>query len=290
MNKSVLITGASGRIGRHATQAFAAAGWQVQIFQRGTDLVEAAKGTSVIVNGMNPPNYKNWATLLPQITKQHIKAAQASGARVILPGNVYNFGADQSGLWDEQTPQKPCSRKGQIRVDAEQAYKDSGVACLVLRAGNFIDPEGRDDVLSALHLSRLSRGKILSPGSTQVRQAWCYLPDWARAAERLVVQDLDTFEDIPFAGHTASVADLQREIEASSGRMVSVARFPWWAVRLASPIWPFGRELLEMRYLWDLDHALSDRRLKTRLPEYQATPLQKVIAEKWALHFEEPKQ
>ncbi|NHW17344.1 NAD-dependent epimerase/dehydratase family protein, partial [Escherichia coli] len=85
MTKTVLITGASGKIGRHAHAAFSKAGWQVRTFNRATDtLSQSAMGTDVIVNGFNPPNYKNWDTEIPRITREVIEAAKQSGATVIV--------------------------------------------------------------------------------------------------------------------------------------------------------------------------------------------------------------
>jgi nucleoside-diphosphate-sugar epimerase len=153
MTKTVLITGASGKVGQHAGRVFAQRGWTVRQYRRGTDMTEAALGCEVIVNGMNPPDYHNWAEEIPRITRLHIAAARASGARVVIPGNVYNYGDDASGLWSAQTPQRACSRKGRIRVEMEQAYRESGVRVLVLRAGNFIDPERADHAHRQLHRS-----------------------------------------------------------------------------------------------------------------------------------------
>lgn len=92
----VLVAGASGLFGARAAQAFQAAGWQVRRYQRGTDMNEAAMGADVIVNALNPPMYHDWAGLIPQITAQVLAAARASGATVIVPGNVYPYG-DQPG-------------------------------------------------------------------------------------------------------------------------------------------------------------------------------------------------
>src|SRR5690554_4114169 len=130
MTGTVLVLGANGKIGHHAALAFQAAGWQVRRYARGSDMTAAAMGADVIVNGLNPPNYHNWARLIPQITAQVIAAARASGATVILPGNVYNFGAI-GGVWSEDTPHRPVSRKGHIREEMEAAYRASGVQVIV---------------------------------------------------------------------------------------------------------------------------------------------------------------
>ena len=72
MTKTVLITGASGKIGTHTARAFERAGWTIKRFQRGTNMAQAAQDADVIVNGMNPANYYNWAQTIPEITKAHI--------------------------------------------------------------------------------------------------------------------------------------------------------------------------------------------------------------------------
>ena len=118
MTQTVLILGGKGKIGAHAASAFWNAGWQVRMYDRGTDMAQAAIGADVIVNGLNPPNYHNWDKLIPQITAQVIAAAQASGATVIIPGNVYNF-EGLGGEWSEHTPQRPTTRKGKIRAQKD---------------------------------------------------------------------------------------------------------------------------------------------------------------------------
>lgn len=279
MTGTVLILGASGKIGKHSARAFAAAGWTVRRFDRQSqDMTEAAKGCDVIVNGLNPPNYHDWATIIPRITGQVIEAARVSGATVLLPGNVYHFG-DRPGIWSETSPAKPVSRKGQIRLKMEQDYAASGVQTIILRAGNFIDPDGQGCVMSTVYLRSIEQGKITLPGPADTRQAMCYLPDWARAAVALAEmrQDLPGFVDVPFAGHTLTALELKSGIEKLRGRDIRFVRFPWWLFRLTGPIWELARELTEMRYLWNTDHALSGERLKQLLPEFETTPIDEVL-------------
>lgn len=278
MTGTVLILGGNGKIGHHCAKVFAAAGWAVRRYRRGTDMVQAAKGADVIVNGLNPPNYHNWAKLIPAITAQVIAAAKANGATVILPGNVYNFG-DAGGLWSEATPQRPVSRKGQIRKEMEARYRDSGVQTIVLRAGNFIDPDGTDDIMRLFVLRGIAKGRITLGGGANVMQAWCYVPDWARAALMLAERrdSLARFEDIPFPGHSFAIADLQRRLEAHLGYPLVQRRFPWGLMRLAAPFWELARELGEMRYLWDTPHRLSAAKFERLLPDFVPTPLDQVM-------------
>ncbi len=279
MTQRVLILGASGKVGRHSRRAFAAAGWDVRLFDRANDdLTRAAQGCDVIVNGMNPPNYHNWKGILPEITKMVISAAQDTQATVILPGNVYHFG-DQGGLWSEMTIPNPVSRKGEIRLAMERVYAASGVQTIVLRAGNFIDPDHRNCVMSLLYLRNLERNKITLPGPPDTRQAMCFLPDWAEAAVALaeIRDQLGLFEDLPFGGHTLTAHDIKNGLEQILKRDLEFVRVPWWLFTLTAPVWEMAREMNEMRYLWNTDHALSNARLSQLLPELEATPLEEVL-------------
>ncbi|UOA29489.1 NAD-dependent epimerase/dehydratase family protein [Pseudosulfitobacter sp. DSM 107133] len=279
MTKTVLILGGSGRIGRHSTEAFKKAGWEVRQFDRKKDdMTQAATGCDVIVNGLNPPNYHNWEEIIPKITKQVLAAARHSGATIILPGNVYHFGS-KGGLWSEHTTPNPVSRKGQIRLEMERAYAESGVQTIILRAGNFVDPERQGCIMSEIYLRDIKHDKVTLPGPKTTRQAMCYLPDWGRACVELAEKrhELGQFEDIPFPGHTLSAADIKAELERITGRNLKYSKFPWWVFKVTGPFWELARELGEMRYLWETDHALSGERFKAVLPDFRDTGLEDVM-------------
>lgn len=279
MTGRILVLGASGKIGRHSARAFEAAGWDVRRYDRNeNNLMEAAQNCDVIVNGFNPPNYHDWKTTIPHITQQVIAAARAAKATVILPGNVYHFG-DQAGVWSESTQPNPVSRKGEIRLAMEREYEASGVRTIVLRAGNFIDPDGQDCPMSMIYLRSIKSNKITTPGPIATRQAMCFLPDWSHAAVALAEkrQALSHFEDIPFAGHTLTALDIKIGLERILKRELTFTQFPWWLFTLSAPVWELAREMNEMRYLWSVDHELSGKRLKEHLQNFEITPLDEVL-------------
>lgn len=280
MVQTVLILGASGKIGRHAAAAFGQAGWNVRLYDRPRgDMTAQAQGAQVIVNGLNPPAYHAWDRLIPEITEQVITAAKASGATVIIPGNVYNFG-DQPGEWGPDTPHRPVARKGHIRETMERRFEASGVQTIVLRGGDFISgtPTG-DDVMGALYLRAFTKGRITAPADPDTMHAFCYLPDWAKAARLLAEKraDLPAFTELTIGGANFTVNEIKTGLEALTGTPLKVTRFPWWALTLAAPFWELARELREMRYLYDTPHSLSDTALRAMLPEFVPTPREAVL-------------
>ena len=278
MTKTVLILGVSGKIGRHSSEAFSRAGWNVRAYDRQAgNMTAQAKGADVIVNGLNPPKYHDWEHQIPAITRSVINAARHSGATVIIPGNVYNIG-DRGGEWSETTPHHPSTKKGRIREEMERTYEASGVRTVILRAGNFIDPNHQEDVMSLLLLRDIQRGNITVAGNARTLQAYCYLPDWAHATVGLAeIRDaLASFEDIPFPGHSFTAEDLREFLSTELGRALSLKAFPWWFFTLLGPFWELAREMLEMRYLWSTSHSLSGKKLERLLPDFRPTPLEEV--------------
>ncbi|MDB5664493.1 epimerase [Cypionkella sp.] len=274
----VLVAGASGLFGSHTAKAFAAAGWEVRRYQRGTDMVQAAQGADVIVNAMNPPMYHDWARLVPEITAQAIAAARASGATLIVPGSVYNYGT-RARPWGPSTPQKPNTRKGAVRVQMEAEYRASGLPVILLRGGDFIDAAGKTQGMG-IALRSLAKRKIVAFGDPNVPRAYAYLPDMARAAVALaeIRGSLTRFADIPFAGLTFTMQELADSFQQQTGQSFRLGRFPWWILGLAAPFWELAREMREMRYLYDLPHCLDGTTLKSVLPHFQVTELAEVAA------------
>lgn len=283
MEQTALILGASGLFGSRAAEAFAHAGWRVRRYQRGSDMARAAMGAQVIVNGLNPPNYHDWTNLIPKITSEVIAAARASGATVIVPGNVYVY-ANQPGPWGPDTPHRPTTRKGAVRATMEAAYERASragdIRVIILRGGDFIDPAAPASIMRMVVLKGLARGKITAMGVPDAARAYAYLPDMARVAVALADRraDLPAFADIPYAGLNFATSDLAAEISRQTGRPIKITRFPWWIMRLSAPFWELARELTEMRYLYSLPHGLDPAPLARLLPDLAATPFAEVVA------------
>ncbi|MEL6521256.1 MAG: epimerase, partial [Pseudomonadota bacterium] len=201
MEKTVLILGANGRFGRHAHIAFHDAGWRVRCFERGRDsLWDAAWGADVIVNGWNPA-YTDWARDIPGQTRELIEVSEATGAQVILAGNVYPYGA-HDGVMGPGVPHNPVGPLGEIRAEMEAAWQASRARIAILRCGDFIDTEASGNWFDKVLVARLRRGAVTYPGPLDVPHAWAFLPDVGRATVALAEarQSLPRFLDLPFEG------------------------------------------------------------------------------------------
>ncbi|MBB4859360.1 uncharacterized protein (DUF885 family) [Novosphingobium chloroacetimidivorans] len=90
------------------------------------DVAAAAVGCSAIFHGVNPAGYRDWDKLvLPMIDNTIAAARAAGGARVVLPGTIYNFDPIATPLLDEHSPQRPKGEKGNIRRGLERRLEDA---------------------------------------------------------------------------------------------------------------------------------------------------------------------
>ncbi|MBS0454251.1 MAG: NAD(P)H-binding protein [Proteobacteria bacterium] len=201
-NKTVLVLGATGGIGGEVTRQLAGAGWEVRALHRdanpageyrqGTswvrgdamnpgDVAAAARGCSVIVHAVNPPGYQQWAQLVLPMLRSTLAAAQAHGATVVLPGNVYNYGPDAFPVAREDSPQNAQTRKGRIRVEMEKTLKEAtqaGCRAIVVSCGDFFGPRAGNNWFSqALVKPGKPVDKVYLPGRPGVPHQWGYLPD-----------------------------------------------------------------------------------------------------------------
>ncbi|WP_305970161.1 MULTISPECIES: epimerase [unclassified Mameliella] len=280
MTGNVLILGGSGRFGRHAAEAFWNAGWRVTLFDRGQDdLAQAARGVDIIVNGWNPA-YTDWATQVPGLTEQVIAAARASGATVIVPGNVYVFGKDAPEAFDPGVPHAARNPLGRVRIEMEQTYRDAGIPVILLRAGDFLDTAASGNWFDLQMAPSLKKGVLTYPGDPAVPHAWAFLPDMARAAVALAERRemLPRFAEVNFPGYTLTGQDMAGLIGGTLKRQVRVKRMAWWPVRLAALVWPLGAKLVEMRYLWDKPHHLTKDSFDALLPDFRSTPVDDALA------------
>lgn len=253
---------------------------QADVYDRDA-AVRAASGATVVYHCTNAP-YHQWPTQLPLLYRHIAAAAQAAGARLVVLDNVYAVGA--TGTFDEDTPERPCSRKGVLRKEladelrAQHARGD--LAVTIGRASDFFGP-GADNT-TLLHpraIAQLLAGQTVDViGDIDQPHSWSYAPD---VAEGLL--ELGMHPDL--AGQTLHLPVLP----AQTGRSLLTAlaaelkvplrtrRMPGWMMTVAGWFSPLMRELPEMQYQFESPFVMSDTRIRGLLP-IRPTPLEAQIA------------
>jgi nucleoside-diphosphate-sugar epimerase len=297
----ILVLGAGGRLGHTAAAAFRDAGWEVMSLVRpgaakrvpgGTTAIEqdaldqagvarAARGADVVLHALNPP-ITAWPRLALPLAHAAIGAAEAAGATLILPGNLYNYGSPLPAVVDEATPMRPTSRKGRLRILIEDRMAEAaerGLRSIVLRAGDFFG-SGHGSWLDLVIAKDIGRGRLSYPGPIDLVHEWAYLPDLAAALVRLtaVREQLPPFETFGFPGHAITGRELTTAIARASGRGLAVKRMSWWLIHALRALVPLSRELSEIAYLWNEPHRIDGGKLHAVIGAVPHTPLDVAVA------------
>jgi nucleoside-diphosphate-sugar epimerase len=307
--KTALIIGATGSFGGHVAVALIKHGWRVRALARNpkaavaktgermpidwmqgdgmnaADVLAAADGAQVIVHAVNPPGYKNWRGLAVPALEATIAAAEKTGARIVFPGNVYNFAPDAGALIGEDRAQQPVTRKGKIRVEMEEmlrAASRQGASVLIVRAGDYFGPAAPNSGLG--WLTQRSKGRVRSvyaTGPGEVGHDWAYLPDLAETTARLLdrADQLAAFDVFHFRGHWLDRAD---EMAKGLRRVthqpkLAIKAFPYPMIYALAPFVETFRELIEMRYLWRRPIGLDNSKLVGVLGAEPHTPFDQAL-------------
>lgn len=298
MQGRILVLGARGRLGYAAAEAFRDAGWRVKGLVRPgraahvphrveaveavtrDEAVAAAQGCDVVLNALNPV-ITGWQQHALSLAYGAIAAAEGSGATLLFPGNVWNYGRDMPAVLDESTPMQPTTRKGAMRVEIEHRIReatDRGMQAIVLRAGDFFGG-GRGSWFDLVIAKEIERRRLTYPGPLDIEHAWAYLPDYADALVRLAERraQFGRFETFGFPGHTVTGQQMVDAIETVTRAKFTLRPMSWWFLKTFGRMLAMGRELVELEYLWRVPHSISGDKLEAAVGEVPHTPLQQAV-------------
>ncbi len=221
---------------------------------------------------MNPPYYARvWAELLPRYMENLIAAAGRSGARLVVLDNVYMLGRPQGKPLDEDTPPRPCSRKGEVRGRVAErmweAHRRGDVRATSGRASDFYGPGG-----TLTHLGDQfwrpaiagKRGRVLV--NPDAIHTYHYIPDVAAGLAALGTANDDAYGRpwmlpcAPAETMRALVARVSREL----GRKIDLMTVPRIVLKILALVVPFLREIDEMLYQWEEPFVIDDRRFRAQ--------------------------
>lgn len=303
--KQALVIGATGGVGGEVALALLRHGWTVRGLARDpvrarqtgpagvdwvpgdamreADVVRAAASVDVIFHGANPPGYRDWRGLAIPMLRNAISAAEAVGARLVYPASVYVYGPDAGTLVAEDAPQHPRTRKGRIRVEMEamlHAASVKGLRTLIVRAGDFFGPRSPSSWVSTVLLrDGKTLRRVVTPERPGVGHAWAYLPDLAETVASLADRDAELADEerLHFGGHFLEGRGMSNAVQRLLGGTVPIRPFRWLPVYLGAPFVTFLREVIEMRYLWQVPLRLDNRRLVALLGQEPHTALDEAV-------------
>ena len=303
--QTVAILGAAGRNGDAVARAFVNAGWRVKGIARGAKvstlapgvepvtadafdrdaLVAACAGADVIVHTLNPA-YDDWTDTVLPLAENVLAAAEATGATVMIPGNVYIYGTTIGLDTKESDLVNGNTEKGRLRIAMEalfeRAARDRGVRTVVIRAGDFFGGSRPGSWLDLMILKDLKKNRFTWPGpSWSMVHAFAYLPDLAETFVRIAEKRdaLEPFTTLHFRGHAVTGEEMHMAAERAVGRPLKRAGVPWHVIRLIGLFNGVMREVAKMSYLWRVAHSLDNSRLEALIGPEPHRPLPVALSE-----------
>lgn len=287
---SVHVVFGAGQVGRPLAELLAARGHAVRLVSRsGTPsdhpgvrplrgdardagfCAQAAQGAAAVYHCLNPQySAAAWESLLPRIQENLVAAAGRAGARLVVLDNLYSVGRP-AGPIDEDTPDAPCSRKGEARARLGEAlllaHRRGDVRAAAGRASDFFGPGGFQTHFGGRFWERVLDGRggqvLMNPDTPH---SYHYVLDVAAALAALGEAPEDALGRRwllpcqPAETTRALVARFARAL----GREIRLERPPRALVAALGLFSPVVRELAEVLYQWEVPFAVDDRRFRER--------------------------
>ena len=291
-----------GPIGSTLTDRLVEAGHDVRVVSRSggtsTDQVEhvaldasdaaaltaAVRGADVLYNCANPP-YHRWVEQWPPVADALLAAAEATGAVLVVMGNLYVYGP-VDGPMTEDLPLAAPGTKGRVRVAMwEQAlarHRAGALRMTEARASDFVGPRVvGTGYLGERAVPRVLAGKAVQHiASPDQPHSWTAVADVARTLEVLGADERAWGRawHVPTAPPVTYRQAVEGLCRAAGVPPVRVTQLPHLALRAAGLFSPMVRELEETRYQFTRPYVL-DSSAATATFGLEATPLERTFVE-----------
>lgn len=242
-------------------------------------LTQAARGKEALIICTNPP-YHRWPTEWPPVIESAIAAAKATGARIVLMGNLYAYGKPDGRITAE-SPINPTEAKGQTRAELWNrllaAHQEHGISVAELRASDYFGPNaGPTTHLGSRFLDPIQEGKTARViGNPDVPHSWSYLPDIGECLAILATHP--ELSNRAWIGPSSGDASF-REVAQAIRPNAKVGALPNIFLRFAGLFTPIVREVFAIRYQFTDPFLLDDSELRNAF-NFTPTPLKKALQE-----------
>lgn len=313
-NPSVLVLGATGSIGYAVTANLLARLWPVTILVRNRAKAEAlftnaptltivegdvqdaallnrlAANKQFIFHGINYP-YNQWFGNMDTATQKVIDAAGPGRTTIVFPGNVYNFGNTEEPI-REDSPARPCTRKGQLRVELEtmleRAARAGKVRVINVRLPDFWGPNVLNDGVRPVFENALNGKALPWLLTADIPHQSVYTNDAAELIARLMERDWRTqgnaastpYEVWNYGGTILpSIRAWFGQISHLTGNPLKIQLYSRFLINVLGLFMPTLREVKEMLYLYENTILLDDKKILTLFPDFRPTPMKQALTD-----------
>ena len=217
-----------------------------------------------------------WRSLWPRIMRNAIEAAKRANARLVFFDNVYMYGKVE-GVMTEQTPFRPCSKKGEIRAQIATMLLDEmkagNITALIARSADFYGPHARTGLPDVLVFDKLAKGaKAGWFVNDSVKHSFTFTPDAARSL--ILLADNESAWDQTWHVPTAPDPPTGKQFIELAAREFGTQ--PKYRVLTRPMLWLAGwfdttvRESYEMLYQYESEYIFDSTKF-TKAFRFQPT-------------------
>jgi len=244
----------------------------------------AVRGSNVVylVAGL-PYELKIWEEQWPIVMENVISVCKTHQAKLVFFDNIYMLGPDHMGNMTEETPVKPCSKKGKIRAQIAQMILDEidtgKLQAIIARAADFYGPGIKNSVLIETVYNNLKAEKKANWFCSLIyKHSYTYTPD-AALATAILGNNEDSWNQIwhlptapdPLTGEEwikAFAAQLETQPKSHVAKK--------FMIQIMGLFNPIMKEFVEMLYQYDRDYVFNSNKFETRF-NFSPTPYLKGI-------------
>ena len=212
----------------------------------------AATDASTIFLCTNPP-YPDWATQWPPVIDAAIAAASATGARLVVMGNLYSYGSPD-GPMTEHSLEATTESKGLIRragwAKLRAAHDAGRIQAVEVRASDYFGPGATGTAhLGESFFTAVLRSKTARVvGRPHVEHSWSYLPDIVTTLIAAAAYPGDWGRIWHVPSGTVSRTEIARQLNTHYGVRGRVSGYPQWVLRSIGAFNPVMREVSASSY------------------------------------------
>ena len=278
----VTILGAGGAIGSELVKELSARNEPIRLVSRNPKLVPgAAEAVAADLSNLDDTvkavsgsrlafllvglkyDLAAWRALWPTIMHNTIEAAKRAHAKLIFFDNVYMYGKVE-GVMTEETPFRPCSKKGEIRAQIAtmllNEMKTGNLTALIARSADFYGPRARTGIPNVLVFDKLAKGAKASwLANDSVKHSFSFTPDAARSLVLLADSESAWNQTwhVPTAPDPPAGKQFIELVAKEFGTQPKYRVLSWPTLWMAGWFDTTVRELREMLYQYEFDYIFD---------------------------------
>jgi nucleoside-diphosphate-sugar epimerase len=217
---------------------------------------------------------KTWPTFINAV----IDACEKYKARLVFFDNVYMYSETSIPHMTEESPLKPPSEKGQVRLQVHQMIMDAvannRIKALIARSADFYGPDTDKSVLIETGAKNLLKGKKAQVfGNPDKIHTYTFTPDAGKATALLGNTD-DAYNQVwhvPTTKEKLTTRQWIKLIAEDIGTKPKMQKIPTWMLRVIGLFNPLIKEFPEMLYQNEMDYVFDSSKFEKRF-DIKATP------------------